>query len=108
MLKTDVLSVYSSGLCELVLAALGAAAAVLLTFSLVGFVFGIPVDADAVLLFSWQIVIFCALWPGQTFWTIRRTTSSGRVHSIIGVPSDDDLRDLNHRRARLIRGAMRD
>jgi len=103
MRKRDILYVYSSGLCELVLSALGGAIVVLMVFHMVGAVFGAPVVADAVLLYTWQVIIFFALWPGQTFWTIQRTTNSGRVHSVIGVPSDDDMRIDNHRRAQRMR-----
>lgn len=100
MRHTDVLYLYSSGLCELVLSALGGAIIVLMTFHMIAAAFGVTVDANAVLVFSWQSIILFALWPGQTYWTIRRTTSSGITHSVIGVPSDDDMRLLNHRRAK--------
>lgn len=100
MRKRDILTIYATGLCELVLTALGAAIVVLMTFHLIGLAFGAPIDADSVLLFSWQAITLFALWPGQTFWTIQRTTPCGKVHSIIGVPSDDDMRVFNHRRAR--------
>ncbi len=103
----DIVSIYSSGLCELVLSALGMAIAALLMFQMLSAVSGFAIDADAVLLLFWQSAIFLALWPGQTFWTIRRTTPCGFEHSIIGVPSDDDMRLKNHRQARQFRNIGR-
>ena len=99
----NILSVYSSGLCELVLTALGAAIAILMVMQIISQAMGVAIDAEAILLFSWQGAVFLGLWPGQTFWTIRRRSSCGFEHSIIGVPSDDDMRVANHRRARALR-----
>lgn len=107
MRKRDILSIYASGLCELVLSALGAAVLSLMIFQTLGKSVGLSVNAEAILLFSWQIIVFMALWPGQTFWTIRRKSSVGYEHSVIGVPSDDDMRLENHRRARRLRDARR-
>lgn len=103
MRMRDILAIYSSGLCELVLSALGVAVTALLVFQMLSSVSGLIIDADALLLFAWQSMILLALWPGQTFWTIRRTTPDGFEHSVIGVPSDDDMRLENHRRARRLR-----
>lgn len=103
----DIVSVYSSGLCELVLSALGMAVAALLILHLFGSFSGLVIDADAVLLFTWQSLIFLGLWPGQTFWTIRRTTPCGFEHSVVGIPSDDDMRVRNQRRARRLRDRLR-
>lgn len=100
MRRRDIISIYASGLCELCLSALGLAIAGLLLLQLCAMAFDTLLDAEAVLFFCWQCVMFMALWPGQTFWTIRRTTSLGHEHSIIGVPSDDDVSAMNRMSAR--------
>lgn len=100
MRTREIISVYSSGLCELTLASLGFSTLLLMAMQTISLVAGFSINAEGVLVFGWQIVMLLALWPGQTFWTIRRTTESGFEHSVIGVPSDDDQRVMNHRTAR--------
>lgn len=102
MRKRDILSVYCSGLLELALGALGCAVLGLIALQVIARLTGSGIDAEAALLQCWQAVMLMALWPGQRFWTIRRRTGSGFEHSVIGVPSDDDMRRQNHRVARNI------
>ncbi len=99
MRKRDIISMYSSGLCELALAALGVAVLCLVGLQIIAQLANHRLDADGILLFTWQSAVFMALWPGQTFYTIRRTTPCGREHAIIGIPSDDDLCLANRRNA---------
>ncbi|MEE4188063.1 MAG: hypothetical protein V2I76_06410 [Roseobacter sp.] len=108
MRRRDIISMYSSGLCELALTCLGIAIAGLILLQLVSIVTGVQINADGALAFSWQIAMLMGLWPGQTFWTIRRTTPNGLEHSIIGVPSDDDLRIHNRQTAQRICRQLRD
>ncbi|MEM9577864.1 MAG: hypothetical protein AAF999_12725 [Pseudomonadota bacterium] len=100
MRKRDIFSVYFRGLAELAFVSLGFAIAGLLCLQLLAILIAMRINPEAALLFVWQSLILLALWPGQRFWTIRRTTAHGFEHSIIGVPSDDDLRLRNHRAAR--------
>ncbi len=100
MRKRDIFSVYFRGLAELAFVALGFAIAGLLCMQLIAMLTEKIIYAESALLFIWQSLVLLALWPGQTFWTIRRTTAHGFEHSVIGLPSDDDLRVLNHRAAR--------
>lgn len=108
MRRRDIIAMYSSGLIELALAALGFAVIGLIAFQFLARMTGAEIHATGVLSFCWQIAMLMALWPGQTFWTIQRTTPSGYTHSIIGVPSDDDLRSQNRQMARRIRQRLRD
>ena len=108
MRKRDIIAMYTGGLLELALASLGFAIAGLIVVQMWAGLTGVHVDATGALTFSWQIIMLMALWPGQTFWTIQRTAPSGYVHSVIGKPSDDDLRGLNRRTARRIREQVRD
>ena len=100
MRKRELLSIYASGMCELVLTALGFSVIALIGLQLLAGLTSAQLDANGALLLLWQMIILMALWPGQRFWTIRRTTASGREHSLIGIPSDDDLRCMNHIAAR--------
>ena len=104
----DIISMYSSALCELAMAALGFAIIALIGLQLLARLAGADMNASGILLFSWQIIVLMALWPGQTFWTIRRSTPCGLEHSIIGVPSDDDMRVMNRRMARRMSNRVRD
>lgn len=108
MRKRDILLVYASGLGELLLAAFCFAVVALILLQLLARAAGLWLDADAALLLCWQIILLLALWPGQRFWTIRRSTAGGHVHSVIGVPSEDDLRLMNRRTARRIAMQPRD
>lgn len=108
MRKRDIIAMYSSGLLELALAALGCSVIGLIAMQLLASLIGTEVDASGALLFIWQIIVFMSLWPGQRFWTIRRMAPSGYVHSIVGTPSDDDLRVENRRTAQRIRQQVRD
>ncbi|MGA9434915.1 MAG: hypothetical protein WBV62_11845 [Roseobacter sp.] len=108
MRKRDILAMYSSGLCELALSALGVATVWLIALKVFEKVTFVTFDASGVLLFSWQSIMLLALWPEQRFWTIRRTAPSGREHSIIGMPSDDDLRLRNQRSARRFSDSLHD
>jgi hypothetical protein len=103
MRNRDILSIYASGLCELALGALGFAIIILMAMQMMALAGGFHIDAGGVLLFAWQTIVFLALWPGQTFWTIRRITPEGFEHSVIGIPSDDDMRVTNHRVAQQMR-----
>ncbi|MEM1351623.1 MAG: hypothetical protein AAGF27_04730 [Pseudomonadota bacterium] len=105
---TEIIYIYASGLFELILSALGGAIVILMTVHLICSAYGTSVDAELLLILAWQIIVFFALWPGQQFWTIRRATQSGREHSVIGSPSDEDLRYENHRRAQRMSNALRD
>jgi len=107
MRKRDIVAMYSSGLCELTLCALGAATLWLITLKVFEQLTNVMIDANGALLFSWQSIMLLALWPEQRFWTIRRTAPNGREHSIIGMPSDDDMRLRNQRAARRFSGSMR-
>lgn len=100
MRRRDIISIYASGLCELCLSALGFAITGLILLQTCAMVFETILNAEAVLLFFWQCIMLMALWPGQTFWTIRRKTSAGREHSIIGAPSEDDIVAQNRVSAR--------
>jgi ribose/xylose/arabinose/galactoside ABC-type transport system permease subunit len=100
MRRRDVLSIYSSGLTELVLAALGFAVLLSGGMQILARALDSPFDATGALLFSWQAIVLLALWPGQGFWTIRRRTAQGREHSIIGRPCEDDIIASNRRAAR--------
>lgn len=100
MRKRDIVVMYSSGLCEMALGAFGAATLWMITLKVFGHLADVMIDANGVLLFSWQSIMLLALWPEQRFWTIRRTAPNGREHSVIGMPSDDDLRLRNQRDAR--------
>ena len=108
MRKRDILGMYSSGLCEMALAALGAATRWLIILKIFEEFTNVMIDANGALLFSWQSIILLALWPGQRFWIIRRTAPNGREHSIIGLPSDDDMRLHNQRNARRFSAGMHD
>lgn len=108
MRKRDITGIYVSALLELSLASLGFAVIGLIGFQVLGRLTGFEVHATGALAFGWQIIVLMALWPGQTFWTIRRTTPSGFEHSVIGVPSDDDIRVENRRVAQRIRHRVRD
>lgn len=108
MRKRDIIAMYWSGLLELALASLGFAVICLIGMQMLARMTGSEIDATGVLSFCWQIAMLMALWPGQTFWTIRRETPCGYTHSIIGVPSDDDLRMQNRQLARRIRQRVRD
>lgn len=108
MRKRDILVMYSSGLFEMALSALGAAVLWLIALKVFEHFSAIALDANGVLLFSWQCIMLMALWPEQRFWTIRRLTPSGCEHSIIGIPSDDDLRLRNQRTAQRISAGMYD
>ena len=90
------------------LGALGGAVLWLITLKIFEHFSAIPLDANGILLFSWQSIMLLALWPNQRFWTIRRLAPNGREHSIIGIPSDDDLRLINQRTAQRISSGMYD
>lgn len=102
MRNSEILTVYTSGIAELVIAALGFAVAGLLGLQMCAVLTGSVLNAEAALTSIWQALILMGLWPGQTFWTIRRTTANGFEHSVIGAPSDDDLRLRNHHAARRV------
>lgn len=108
MRRRDIIAMYFSGVLELALSCLGIATAALLGVQILSHLVEAEIQPTGILLFSWQIAMLMALWPGQTFWTIRRTTPCGYEHSIIGVPSDDDMRIQNRLMARRIRQRVRD
>ena len=104
----DIVSMYTSGLLELIFAALGFAVLGTVVMKALSVALGGDIASADFLLFLWQSLVFVALWPGQTFWTIERATSCGRRHSIIGVPTEDDLVLQNHQMARRIRNQARE
>ena len=87
----DIISIYSSGLCELFCSALAFAVFVLCGLQMLARVTDTIFDSSAALLLSWEMILLMALWPGQRYWTITRSTMTRRHHSIIGVPTDADF-----------------
>lgn len=108
MRKRDVISIYSSGLCELIFASLAFAIVVLLGLHLIAKATETALNASDALLLSWECIVLMALWPGQKFWTITRSTANGRQHSVIGQPTDEDLCAMHHRAAARYRNHLRD
>ncbi len=104
----DIFSMYASGLVELIATALGFAVLGTVVMKAISVALGGEIETASFLLFLWQTLIFIGLWPGQTFWTIERTTSCGRQHSIIGVPTEDDRARENRLMAQRIRNQARD
>ncbi|WP_375230294.1 hypothetical protein [Roseobacter sp. S98] len=100
MTRTDIFQMYFSGLAELAICALGWTVVVMLPLSGVVLASGQAQVPESAFFLVFSSAVLMALWPGQTFWTIRRKTSSGRVHSIIGQPSDDDIAAANRIAAR--------
>ncbi|WP_300036098.1 hypothetical protein [uncultured Roseobacter sp.] len=90
MSGADVARIYIGGLTELFLSALGWTVVIMLPLHKLTVAGNIGLDTGAAFLLIFSSIVLMALWPGQTFWTIRRKTAAGFEHSVIGAPSDDD------------------
>ena len=86
---------YCTALIELVLTAFGAALLTVTLLHELAVRINMSINPGEALFLVWQIIIFLALWPGQGFWTITRHTASGRQHSVIGIPTADDIYAMN-------------
>ena len=87
----DIVKMYFSALLEMALTAFGGALLAATLFHELAVRINMRIDTAEALFLVWQIIIFLGLWPGQCFWTITRQTHCGRRHSIIGIPTKDDI-----------------